>query len=391
MSGRPRQWDAVVLGLGGLGSGALYWLARRGARVLGIERFETGHDRGGSQDHSRIIRLSYHRPEYVRLAFAAYEAWEALEQEAGERLVTLTGGLDLFPAGAAIPPDDYVSSLEACGVPFERLTAAQIRRRWPAFTIDDDVIGLFQERGGLVDAARANAAHLRCARARGAEVLSGAPVESLRPVGDDELEIRVGGETHLARAVVVAAGAWSNRILEPLGRPLPLTVTREQVTYFGTPHLDELAPDRFPIWIWMDEPSFYGFPVYGEPGVKVAQDVGGRETTAEERDFEPDPEALERVRSFCSRLLPKALGPELYTKTCLYTLTPDRDFVLDAVPGAGPVWVAIGAGHAFKFASAIGRILAELAVDGRTEADLSLFSIDRPILREADPPKHFMV
>lgn len=119
--------------------------------------------------------------------------------------------------------------------------------------------------------------------------------------------------------------------------------------------------------------------------------MGGAETTAEARDFETDPEALERVRTFCSRYLPKALGPELYTKTCLYALTPDRDFVLDALPGAGPVWVAIGAGHAFKFASVLGRVLADLALDGSSDADLSLFSIDRPILSEADPPKHFMV
>ena len=389
MSGRSVH--TVVLGLGGIGSGALYWLSRElGEGVLGIEQFELGHDRGGSQDHSRIIRYSYHRPVYVRLAERAYEAWGGVETETGETLVHRVGGLDLFPEGGVIPPEDYTKSLDACGIPWQRLEASEIRDRWPGFRIPDSVWGLYQADGGLVDAARGNAAHVTAARRRGARVLAETPVRSVR-IENGRVEIEAGGGTWSAERLVVAAGAWSNGILGQLGIRLPLVVTREQVTYFRPDDLAPFAPERFPVWIWMDEPSFYGFPVHGLEAVKVAQDVGGGETTADDRSFDPDPDATERVRGFLRERLPGALGAEVLTKTCLYTLTPDRDFVVDRLPDHPQVAVAIGAGHAFKFASALGRILSELALEGTTEADLSHFRIDRPILRELDPPRSWMV
>jgi len=141
----------------------------------------------------------------------------------------------------------------------------------------------------------------------------------------------------------------------------------------------------------MDDPCYYGFPVFGEPGTKAAQDAGGKPVTPDGRSFEPDPANAAGVRAFLARYVPDALGPEIYTKTCLYTLTPDRDFVLDAVPEAEGVFVAIGAGHAFKFASLIGRTLSELAIDGRTDVDLEPFAIERPILKEKHPARSYMV
>jgi sarcosine oxidase len=168
-------------------------------------------------------------------------------------------------------------------------------------------------------------------------------------------------------------------------------VTQEQVTYFASPQLADFQPDRFPVWIWMDDPCFYGFPAFGEAGPKVAQDAGGRTVTADRRSFEPDAANLERVVGFLQRFIPSALGPIIHTKTCLYTLTPDRDFILDAVPGHDHVFVAIGAGHAMKFASVIGRILSELALDGRTEFDIAPFAVERPILKLASPPKLYLV
>jgi len=386
-----REFDTLVLGLGGIGSGALYWLSRRlGGDVLGIEQFELGHERGGSQDHSRIIRYSYHRPSYVRLARRAYESWAEVEREAGTQLVFKTGGIDLFPAGGSIPASDYTGSLDACGVPYEWLEGAEIRRRWPAFAVPDSVRGLFQADGGLVAAAQANGAHLAAARSRGAQIVEGSEVGDLM-VDGAEVVVPAGGTHYRARRLVVAAGAWTNRLLASFGLRLPLTVTREQVVYFAPRDLEPFAPGRFPVWIWMDEPCFYGFPVFGEPAVKVAEDVGGEETTAESRSFEPDAAGLARVRSWCEQHLPGAVADRYRVKTCLYTLTPDRDFVVGAIPGRPELLVAIGAGHAFKFASVLGRVLAELALDGESESDLHELRVDRPILQLEDPPKSFFV
>ena len=385
------DYEYIVLGLGGFGSAAAYWLARRaGAEVLGLEQFELGHVRGESQDHSRIIRLSYHEPHYVELAKHAYRAWAEVERDAGEQLVLKTGGLDLGPRESAIPLANYSDSLDAAGVPYERLDAGEIMRRWPQWRLDDDIHGLFQADGGIAMAARGNAAHQRMARAHGATLLDRTPVDGIRPVRG-EVEVLAGGRAYRCRRLVIAAGPWSNQALLPFGVHLPLRVTQEQVTYFASPRPDDFAPERFPVWIWMDDPCYYGFPVFGEAGPKVGQDAGGEETGANTRTFERDEAAFERVARFLERRLPSALGPVIYTRTCLYTLTPDRDFVIDEVPGHPGVLVAIGAGHAFKFASVIGRILCELAVQGRTESDIGPFAIERPILREKEPARSYMV
>ena len=388
-----REWDVIVVGLGALGSAAAYWAAcRPGTRVLGLERFELGHANGASADHSRIIRLSYHRPDYVRLAKRAFETWAVVEDEAREKIVTVTGGLDLWPADPGIPMDDYTESLVTEAVPFELLDAAEVMRRWPQWRLSDDVTGMWQSRGGLADPYRGNAAHRRLASARGATLLGTTPVTAIRQVGG-AYEVDAGDTRHVAGRVILTADAWTNELLASFDRRLPLTVTKEQVTYFAARDPAAFAPDRFPVWIWMDEPSYYGIPTYGEAGPKVAQDAGGQPTTADTRTFERDDAMYDRVRRFTETYLPDAVGPELLTKTCLYTLTPDRDFVVDRVPDAPGVIVGLGAGHGFKFASVLGRIVVELALDGASPSDgeLGAFRIDRPILLEEDPVTNWMV
>ena len=386
-----REFDHVVVGLGGIGSAAAYWLARAGSGdVLGLERFELGHERGASHDHSRIIRHSYHSPSYVELTKGAYDAWGAVEEDSGETLLVLTGGLDLWPEGAAIPMRDYTRSLEVCGIPFDVLDAGEVMGRWPQWRLSDDVRALYQERGGIARAIRCNEAHLRLARAHGAELRDRTPVTSIEAL-DGELEVVAGEVTYRCRSVVLAVDAWTNDLLGPLGVHLPLTVTQEQVTYWVPEDLERFSPRRFPVWIWMDDPSFYGFPVFGAEGVKAAQDVGGREVTAEGRDFEVDEAALQRVERFLAEHLPSARGAILYSKTCLYTMPPDRDFVIDRLPGHDNVFVALGAAHGFKFASLLGRILADLAIDGSTAYDIDPFRIDRPALTEPLAERNFMM
>ena len=386
-----RDYDAIVVGLGALGSGAAYWLARRGARVLGLEQFEFGHARGSSHDWSRIIRKSYFTPAYVELAKAAYDAWEALEKDAGEQVVFKTGGLDIGPSDGAIALSTYADSMRACNVYFEELDAHEIRKRWPVWRIDDDIQGLFQPDSGIVAAERATAALRRTAAAFGAELREQTPVTALETDGG-EITVEADGQRYRAGKLIVAAASWTPRLLAHFGMRTPFEVTKEQVMYFQARDLRGFALGEFPIWIWMDDPSFYGFPVFGESdAVKITQDCGGNAVDPETRGFEEDPDITARVRRFVERRLPSALGPIVRLKTCLYALTPDRDFIVDTLPEFPNVSVAVGGGHGFKFASVIGRILSDLALGTGVDADLAAFKIDRPILQMADPPKTYML
>jgi sarcosine oxidase len=230
----------IVLGLGGIGSAAAYWAARRlGTDVLGIEQFELGHLNGGSEDHSRIIRLSYHTPGYVKLAVEAYEAWSSLEEDAGEAVILRTGGLDLAPANATIGLEDYRASMTTAGLEFEELDAADVMERWPQWRLGDDVSALYQDRSGIAMASRANAEHRRMAQAHGATLLATSEVTSI-----EESEAGVAVTTpdgrHEAEVLVVAAGAWTNSVTRHLGVTFPLEVTQEQVVY-----LTPAQPDAF--------------------------------------------------------------------------------------------------------------------------------------------------
>ncbi len=393
------EYDVVVVGLGALGSAAAYWASRRaGVRVLGLEQFELGHPYGASEDVSRIIRLSYHRPDYVRLARRAYDAWAEVERESQTQVVFRTGGLDVGPRepaeGVAINMAAYEQAMDGEAVSFERLEADEIMRRWPAWRLDDRHLGLFQPDAGLADPSRGNAAHRRLAAEQGAHLRTRARVVRIHHArGEQTLELD-GGERVVARRVVVATDSWTNDLLDPLGLALPLTITQEQVSWFApTGDAALFDPERFPIWIWMDEPSFYGFPAHGRPGPKIGQDVGGQEVTPGTRSFERDETAHGRVMAFLAEHLPAMAVEPFLTKTCLYTLTPDRDFVIDALPGYPDVQVLLGSAHAYKFASVLGRIVIDRALTGRSEADqdLAAFRIDRPALREAGAAGSFIV
>ncbi|PSJ65167.1 N-methyl-L-tryptophan oxidase [Kumtagia ephedrae] len=373
------SYTHVVLGLGGLGSAACYWLSRRaGTDVLGIEQFELGHGRGESQDHSRIIRKTYHTVPYVRFAEQAYEAWGTVEEDSGEQLVLKTGELNFWPPKTTLDEAAYNESMAACGVPYDILDAAELRRRFPQFRFDGDIHAVYQPDGGLVGAIKANEAHRRLALRNGATLLDNMPVKQIRPVNGG-YEISAGGRIFSAEKIVVAGGPWTNRLLAHFGLELPLKVTHEQVTYVDSPHLQEFSPDRFPVWIWMIHDNYYGFPVYGAAGVKIAKDRFSP-TDTDSRGFDPDAGNERDVLRFLEDHIPRAAGPVLYTKTCLLTHTPDADFVLDRIPGHPNCVCAVGATHAFKFASVIGRTLSELLIDGQTPADISAFRFDRAAL-----------
>jgi sarcosine oxidase len=379
------DYEYIVAGCGGVGSGALYWLSREaGSEVLGLERFRLGHDNGGSQDHSRIVRLSYHDPAYTTLTPHTFQAWREVEEESGEKLVWKTGGLDLEPTeGEARYVNRYAGAMAATGIAYEELSAGEVMAYYPQFDLPENVRALYQEDAGLVSAARANATHVALAKSRGAMVVEEAPVTSVEADGDG-VKVETPRGTFSGRRLMVTAGSWTNDVTGHLGVTIPITCTQEQVTYFATPDLDLFEPERFPVWIWHGGPddTFYGLPVHGAEGVKIGQDVGGDVVSPQTRTFEANPRAYQACRRFMERYIPGGAGPELYTKTCLYDMPPDREFVLGTLPDVPQVSVFNGAGHGFKFASLVGKILSELAVRGETRYPIDAFRPDRPALTD---------
>jgi sarcosine oxidase len=376
-----------VVGLGALGSAAAWWASRRlGDGVIGFERFELGHRRGASEDHSRIIRLSYHRPDAVRLAEDAYRAWAELEEASGIDLVVRTGGLDLYPAGAAIDAAAYLDAMDACGVGYEVLDAAIARRRWPMFRLDEDTTVVHQPESGLVRASAANAAHRALAASNGATLVDRTRVIAVEPNADG-FTVVTGDHRIDVDRLIVTADAWTNEVVAGLGWEVNLVVTQEQVAYFDA--VPGLGP--MPVWIWMDDPGFYGLPGVDGSGPKIGQDVGGAVVTGDDRSFQPDPAYRERLVRFQEQLLPATSGTVVEERTCLYTMTPDREFVLDHVPGHEGAVVGLGAAHGFKFAGVFGKVLVELAIAGTTGHDVAGWPATRPILTEPDPVMSFLL
>jgi monomeric sarcosine oxidase len=386
-----RSYSHIVVGAGALGAAAAYWLARLGTGdVLVLEQFELGHQLGASEDHSRIIRHSYHSSDYTALTPSAYASWAELEDETGLQLVVKTGGLDLARLGTAGVQeiDNYRNSLRTAEIDWEDLDADAIRRRYPQWRIDDDVVAMYQQDTGLVDIRRATAAHLARAREMGVTVKPNMRVTDVRST-DSEVTIAAGDEVYGAESAVLCVASWLPRLADALGLTWTMTLSEEQVTYFATAHLRQFAPDRFPVFIWHGDDYFYGFPVYGEAAVKLSRDMRGRWTTLEQRSYEIDHDEELYIQRFAEQYLPEAVGPILYSKACVYDMPPDRNFVIDLIPGHSRVAMAAGAGHAAKFAGVIGQALAQLALTGSSDHPIAPFALDRPALTDPNFPPTF--
>lgn len=365
----------AVIGAGGVGSAAARHLAKAGHEVLLAEQFEVDHDRGSSYGDSRVTRLTYHEPIYTAMMLEAYRLWEALQSEADELLQTRCGIL-LF--GRPTHPEivSTVRSLEAHGVPYERLDAREVARRLPPFRLAEDEVGIWQADGGFLRASRCVRANVRLARAHGATLLERTAVTGLRR-GPGGVTLEVGGEPGpTVDRVVLTAGPWATRLLADLG--LPLTVTRQVYVFLrpraGTERAFEVG--RFPVW--MDaEADTYGFPTHGAiPGAKLAF-FHGHGTPADPERVDRQVTELDRepLRQWARRRLPDLTGEVTYEKVCLYTSTPDLDFVVGALPDdPRVVYVAGLSGHGFKFTVLLGRIAADLALGRDPGFDLTRFS-----------------
>jgi len=372
-------YDAIVIGLGAHGSAAALALTRRGLRVLGIERFERGHELGSSGGRSRMIRRAYFEHlAYIPLLAVSRTGWDRLAEESGEPMVTTTGGLYIGTPGGDLVSGSIASAREQA-VAHEVVDADEILRRWPAFTPDEGMVGVVDPGAGMIDPGRAIEAQLRLAEAGGAELRFGDRALDWRPA-DGGIEVETDAGVVSAGHLVIAAGAWTSYFLPDL--TLPLEVERMPVFWFE-PRGGPTGPagDRLPVWIVETtfDGAFYGFPHAASSGLKVARHYSGQIVDPDTVDREERPADLERVRSFGRRHLPAiADAPTRDSMVCMYTTAPDLHFVVDVHPDvAGVAYASACSGHGFKFAPAIGEVLADLALTGATAIPIDHFRAAR--------------
>jgi monomeric sarcosine oxidase len=371
------SYDVLVLGVGGVGSAALFHLAVRGLRVLGIDRFSPGHDQGSSHGQTRLIRQAYfEHPAYVPLVQRAYTLWSELEERSGQSLYRQVGILEAGPAGGAIVPG-VLASARQHRLPVEPLDAEQLRRRFPGFDVPDDFTAVFEARAGFLRVEDCVRAHVDQAVRSGARLLVGAAVRSWHREGTGFRVVTDAGE-FLAGHLVISAGAWARDLLAGLG--IPLQVVRKSLYWFKSPHpvydVDRGAPGFI---FETPDGEYYGFPNFLGAGLKCAEHSGGVAVDDPlQVDRRPIAEETQRVQRFLARYLPHASTEVQDFAVCLYTLSPDRTFIVDIHPDDPHVSFAAGlSGHGFKFTSVLGEILADLALHGKSPLPIEFMACKR--------------
>jgi sarcosine oxidase len=383
------MYDAIVIGLGGMGSASLYHLARRGLRVLGIEQFDIPHEFGSSHGLSRIIRLAYFEsPTYVPLLLRAYELWRELERGSSSKLLYITGGIDAGPEHS----ETIRGSLRACeeySLPHELLDAAALSERYPGYQLGRGMLAVLQPEGGFLVPETCVTSHVQAARAEGAEVHTREIVLGwdATPAG---VSVRTESASYTARKLVITAGAWARKLIPALDG---FAVPERQVVMWTEPLQPELfQTGTFPVFnLQASEDGgerYYGGPMHAGAGFKIGKYHHRREQV--------DPDSVQRavsdldeavLRRGIERFFPAANGRTLDTKTCLFTNSPDEHFILDTLPDASHVAVGVGfSGHGFKFCSVVGEIMADLAIEGRSPHDIGPFRLNRfdGVIRSAE-------
>lgn len=370
--------DTIVVGLGIMGSATLEALARRGQRVLGLERFDLGHAMGSSHGVTRIIRIAYFEgAAYVPMVKRAATLWHELGVRLGETVLHVTGSLDCGPAGHETLRQAQ-AACDANALPYEQLTAAAINARFPAFALPEGYAGLFQPDGGFLASDRAVAGYQSLAIAEGAEIRARCPMLAYEPTPDGGVRVTTPAGLFEARSLVLATGGW---IGEHVGALASIAVPERQVLgWFQPREAAQFAPERLPVSIlWTPHGHFYQFPLWGAPGFKIGCHRHRYEqgpADALDRETHASDEAL--LRKGLAFAFPKADGALLRMASCLYTVTPDEHFVLDRLPGAPQVIVASPcSGHGFKFGSVFGEVLADMAMGREPGFDLGMFRLGR--------------
>ena len=368
------HYDVIVLGGGTMGSAAAWELGKRGERALVLEQFGHVHRNGAHSGETRVIRHAYAEGAgYVPLVQRADRLWVELEEASGRQVYHRVGVLELAGPGETHARDARASAAEH-GLDFEWLAPDEIRRRFPQFLVGDDWEGGFGRDGGFLDVDTALHALGDQARSLGVQIREHEPVEGW---GSTDQGVWVGTRQgrYTADRLIVTAGAWSGRIMTEIG--LPLRVLRKTLFWFDVQPASQYEEGEFPVFIidhagW----NFYGFPRFGQPGIKAANHAGGEETTPETVVRSVSEAEQAEIGRFAASVIRGATGRVLNATTCLYTSTPDTDFVIDRHPAHGNVVFGAGfSGHGFKFASAVGEHLVRLSA--REVELLPLFALDR--------------
>ncbi|HEY8732595.1 MAG TPA: N-methyl-L-tryptophan oxidase [Candidatus Limnocylindria bacterium] len=372
MSSR-RPNDAIVIGLGADGGAAAAHLAMRGARVLGLEAFARGHTNGSSGGLTRVIRLAYYEhPDYVPLLKRAWTLWRELEAATGEELLRQTGGVYVGPRDGELVGGSLRSAREH-GLEHELLDPAALRARLPLFRFDPDWWGLAEASAGYLLPEQAIAAHLALAERHGADLRFEERATAWTRDGDG-VRVTTDRGTYRAATLVIAAGAWNPRLLPQIA---PLLQVKRVPLFWFEPVAEREALAALPVYI-VDSGlghGCYGFPYLADQGLKIATHGAGTPADPDTVDRDAHPADEAPIREFIRRRLPAANGPVRMTKICMYTVTPDEHFIVDL---DGPVaYVSACSGHGFKFASVMGEILADLALEGLTRHPIAFLSASR--------------
>lgn len=369
-------YDVIVIGLGGMGSAAAAHLARRGQRVLGLEQFGRLHKLGSSHGHSRIIREAYFEaPEYVPLVQRAYALWRDLEAETGRDLLTITGGVTIGAPGSDFV-EGALASARLHGLPHELHDHRETNARFPGLALDEGLVAVHEPNAGFLRPEDCIDAHLTVAQRHGAELRFDEGAATWEQDGEG-IAVRTPRGEYRAERLVVAAGPWAGEVLADLG--LPLKVERIVNIHVEPVEPELYGPERFPVYLFeVPEGQYYGFPALPGQGVKIGRHEGGEITNPHDIRREVSKEEVQGLHTVLARYLPGAAGEVTATLTCMYTNTPDLHFIIDVIPEQPNVAIACGfSGHGYKFASAIGEVLADLAIDGRTSHDLGFLSLAR--------------
>lgn len=368
-------FDVIVIGLGAMGSAATYALSRRGIRVLGLDRFTPPHTKGSAAGETRMIREAYAgASQYVRMVQWAFEAWRDIARRSGRRIIVESGALVIGPPDGVLV-SGAIDSARRYDLPFELLTPAAVRARFP-LQPSEDMIGLVEPRAGILYADQCIETLLELASGLGAALRGEEPAIEWEARGA-AVTVRTSRDQYEAAALILAAGPWMPGLLGSLRVPLEI---ERQVVHWVEPrnHPERFVNGPLPTYImeYGTGNRWYGFP-QGPRGIKVALHHQGRVTEPNAVD-PPTADDRRNILNVLERYMPDAAGRVLESGTCMYTNTPDEDFVIDLHPAHRRVVIASPcSGHGFKFSIVIGEILADLALEGRTEWDLSPFRLDR--------------